>query len=141
ESKALDQRKDPMVIISAPGMAEAGRVLHHLKNNVEDPLNTVCIVAWEAANTLGRRLADREKRISIVGEPYAVPAEIATIGGLSAHAGQDLLTEYAMNVRETVKNVFLVHGEQQPAAALRDRLSERGMHEVFYPALHSSAEL
>lgn len=141
ESKALNLRKDPMVIISASGMAETGRILHHLKNNIEDPKNTVCIVSWQAPHTLGRRLADREKRVKIFGEPYTVNAEIATIGGLSGHAGQDLLTKYAVNVKNTVKKVFLVHGEAVPAAALTEKLKHQGMHDVYYPELHSSVEI
>jgi metallo-beta-lactamase family protein len=141
ESKALNLRKDPMIIISASGMAETGRILHHLKNNIEDPKNTVCIVSWQAPNTLGRRLADREKQVRIFGEPYQVNAEIATIGGLSGHAGQDLLTRYATNTRDTVKKVFLVHGESSPAAALTEKLKDHKMHEVYYPALHSSVEI
>jgi metallo-beta-lactamase family protein len=141
ESKALNERKDPMIIISASGMAETGRILHHLRNNIENPLNTVCIVSWQAPNTLGRRLADREKQVRIFGEPYTVRAEIATIGGLSGHAGQDLLTKYALNVRDTVKKVFLVHGEAMPAAALTQKLWEQNMRDVYYPELHSKAEL
>jgi len=141
ESKALNERKDPMIIISASGMAETGRILHHLKNNIENPLNTVCIVSWQAPNTLGRRLADREKQVRIFGEPYTVRAEIATIGGLSGHAGQDLLTRYALNVRDSVKKVFLVHGEAMPAAALTQKLWERNLREVYYPELHSTSEL
>ncbi len=141
ESKALNERKDPMIIISASGMAETGRILHHLKNNIENPLNTVCIVSWQAPHTLGRRLADREKQVKIFGEPYTVQAEIATIGGLSGHAGQDLLTKYAVNTAGTIKKVFLVHGEERPAMALTQKLSERKMHEVYYPELHSSTEL
>jgi metallo-beta-lactamase family protein len=141
ESKALNLRKDPMIIISASGMAETGRILHHLKNNIEDPKNTVCIVSWQAPDTLGRRLADREKQVRIFGEPYHVNAEIATIGGLSGHAGQDLLTRYAANVKETVKKVFLVHGEPIPAAALTEKLKYQNVHEVYYPALHSSVEI
>jgi metallo-beta-lactamase family protein len=141
ESKALNERKDPMIIISASGMAETGRILHHLKNNIENPLNTVCIVSWQAPHTLGRRLADREKQVKIFGEPYTVNAEIATIGGLSGHAGQDLLTKYAVNVKEGVKKVFLVHGEEMPAMALTQKLRERNMHEVYYPELHSTTEL
>jgi metallo-beta-lactamase family protein len=141
ESKALNQRKDPMVIISASGMAETGRILHHLKNNIENPLNTICIVSWQAPHTLGRRLADREKQVRIFGEPYTVKAEIATIGGLSGHAGQDLLTKYAVNVRNTVKKVFLVHGEEMPAAALTQKLLDWQMREVYYPELHSTTEL
>jgi metallo-beta-lactamase family protein len=141
ESKALNQRKDPMVIISASGMAETGRILHHLRNNIENPKNTVCIVSWQAPYTLGRRLADREKRVKIFGEPYTVKAEVATIGGLSGHAGQDLLVEYATAVKETVQKVFLVHGEEKAATALTEKLKENAMHEVYYPELHSSLEI
>jgi metallo-beta-lactamase family protein len=141
ESKALNLRKDPMVIISASGMAETGRILHHLRNNIENPKNTVCIVSWQAPHTLGRRLADREKMIKIFGEPYTVKAEIATIGGLSGHAGRDLLVKYATNVKNTVKKVFLVHAEEKSAAALTEKLKEQNMHEVYYPELHSSAEI
>ncbi len=141
ESKALNLRKDPMIIISASGMAETGRILHHLRNNIENPLNTVCIVSWQAPYTLGRRLADREKMIKIFGEPFSVKAEIATIGGLSGHAGQDLLTKYAVNVKDTVKKVFLVHGEMKQATTLMEKLKGQNMHEVYYPELHSSAEL
>jgi metallo-beta-lactamase family protein len=141
ESKALNLRKDPMIIISASGMAETGRILHHLKNNIENPLNTVCIVSWQAPHTLGRRLADREKQVKIFGEPYMVQAEIATIGGLSGHAGQDLLTKYALNVKDTARKVFLVHGEEMPATALTQKLFDRNMREIYYPALHSTAEL
>ncbi|HLF74841.1 MAG TPA: MBL fold metallo-hydrolase [Anaerolineales bacterium] len=140
ESKALNLRKDPMIIISASGMAEMGRILHHLRNNIEDPRNTVCIVSWQAPHTLGRRLADREKRIKIFGEPFTVRAEVATIGGLSGHAGQDLLTEYAVNVKKTAKKVFLVHAEARPASALIEKLKEQDMCDVYYPELHSSAE-
>jgi metallo-beta-lactamase family protein len=141
ESKALNLRKDPMIIISASGMAETGRILHHLRNNIENPKNTVCIVSWQAPHTLGRRLADREKQIKIFGEPYTVMAEIATIGGLSGHAGQDLLTRYAVNVKDSVKKIFLVHGEAMPASALMEKLNEQNMREVYYPELHSSAEI
>jgi len=141
ESKALNLRKDPMIIISASGMAETGRILHHLKNNIENPLNTICIVSWQAPHTLGRRLADREKQVRIFGEPYTVNAEIATIGGLSGHAGQDLLTKYALNTRSSVKKVFLVHGEAMPAAALTQKLLGQNMHDVYYPELHSTTEL
>jgi metallo-beta-lactamase family protein len=141
ESKALNERTDPMVIISASGMAETGRILHHLRNNIEDPRNTVCIVSWQAPYTLGRRLAEREKRIKIFGEGFTRRAEIATIGGLSAHAGQDLLVEYALAVKEQVKKVFLVHGEELPAIVLKGKLAERGLTQVYYPELHSSVEI
>lgn len=141
ESKALNERKDPMVIISASGMAETGRILHHLRNNIENPNNTILIVSWQAPNTLGRRLADREKRVKIFGEPYDVKARVETIGGLSGHAGQDLLVRYAATIKSQVKKVFLVHGEQKPAETLMGKLKDQSLREVYYPELHSSVEL
>jgi metallo-beta-lactamase family protein len=141
ESKALNERKDPMVIISASGMAEAGRILHHLRNNIENPRNTVLIVGWQAPYTLGRRLADREKRIKIFGEAFTRRADVETIGGLSAHAGRDLLSEYALAVKDQVKKIFLVHGEKKSAMALRENLSGHGLSEVYYPELHSNVEI
>lgn len=141
ESKALNERNEPMIIISASGMAETGRILHHLRNNIGDPRNTICIVSWQAPYTLGRRLADREKRIKIFGEPFTVKAEVATIGGLSGHAGQNLLVEYATAVKKSVKKVFLVHGEERSATALMEKLRDENMTDVYYPELHSSVEI
>ncbi len=141
ELKALNLRKDPMVIISASGMAEAGRILHHLRNNIEDPRNTILIVGWQAPYTLGRRLAEREKHVKIFGEGFTRRAEVETIGGLSAHAGQDMLVEYALAVKNQVKKVFLVHGEELPASILTEELYERGLEQVYYPELHSSVEI
>lgn len=133
ESKALNDRRDPMVIISASGMAESGRILHHLRNNIGEARNTVLIVSWQAPYTLGRRLADRDQFVKIFGETYERRAEVATIGGLSAHAGQDMLVEYAQAVKEKVKGIYLVHGEAKPAAALKEALAGRGMEQVYYP--------
>jgi len=143
ESKAINTRDEPMVIISASGMAEVGRILHHLKNNIENPRNTVLIVSWQAPYTLGRRLADREKEVRIFGEMYQVRAEVATIGGLSAHAGQRFLVEYAQAVKEQVKQVFLVHGEPKAAEALRGKLREKGILDgkVIYPEMGESVEI
>jgi metallo-beta-lactamase family protein len=141
ESKALNGRKEPMIIIAASGMAETGRILHHLKNNIEDPRNTILIVSWQAPDTLGRRLADGDKHVRIFGEPYDVRAEVTSIGGLSAHAGQDFLIQYATRLKGQARKVFLVHGEQEPAQALTEKLNEQGMGQVYYPVLHSSVEL
>jgi metallo-beta-lactamase family protein len=140
-SKALNERMDPMVIISASGMAETGRILHHLRNNIENPRNTVLIVSWQAPHTLGRRLAERETQVRIFGETYERRAEVATIGGLSAHAGQDFLVEYAKAVQGQVKQIYLVHGEQLAAEALRLKLAEAGMGGAAFPELHSSVEV
>jgi metallo-beta-lactamase family protein len=141
ESKALNNRHEPMVIISASGMAENGRILHHLKNNIENPLNTILIVSWQAPYTLGRRLADRDTRVRIFGETYERRAEVATIGGLSAHAGQDLLLEYARAVQGKVKQIFLVHGEEKAAGALMEKMNGAGLSQVFYPRSHSTVEI
>ena len=141
ESKALNERKEPMIIISASGMAETGRILHHLKNNIENPKNMICIVSWQAPYTLGRRLADREKQVKIFGEVYDRKAEVATIGGLSGHAGQDLLVKYALGVKDSVKQIFLVHGEEKQAMTLKGLLNERKLNQVHYPDLHESVDL
>lgn len=141
QSKALNERKDPMIIISASGMAEAGRILHHLKNNIENPLNTVLIVSWQAPHTLGRRLADQDERVKIFGEVYERRAEVEVIEGYSAHAGQPLLLEYAQSTHATLKQTFLVHGEQGPAETLMGKMRERGMGGVRYPELNEVVEV
>jgi metallo-beta-lactamase family protein len=141
ESKSLNDIKEPMVIISASGMAETGRIVHHIRNNIENPKNTICIVSWQAPNTMGRRLADREPEVNIFNEVYKRKCDVATIGGLSGHAGQDLLVKYAMGVKDTVKQVFLVHGEEKQAMTLKGLLNERKLDNVHYPDLHESVEL
>jgi metallo-beta-lactamase family protein len=140
ESKALNDRKEPMIIISASGMAEVGRILHHLKNNVEDARNTVMIVSWQAPHTLGRRIANREPIIKIFGEEYMLKAEVATIGGLSAHAGQNLLVDYAGRVKNQAKRIILVHGETDASTALQEKFTEKNYPPVFYPALYDQFE-
>jgi len=141
ESKALNERKDPMVIISASGMAENGRIRHHLKYNIEDPRNSILIVSWQAPDTLGRRLAERQPQVNIFGEIYQRRAEVITIGGLSAHGGQNFLVEYAKATRETVQQVFLVHGEAKAAQALTERLNQIGIKKIAFPELHSTVEI
>ncbi|MCJ7733003.1 MAG: MBL fold metallo-hydrolase [Anaerolineales bacterium] len=133
ESKAITFTKPPYVVISASGMAETGRILHHLKNNIEDSNNTVVIVSWQAPHTLGRRLADQEKEIKIFGKTYQRRAEVVTINGYSAHAGQNGLIEYARSTQDTLKKVFLVHGEPRGAEPLMEKLKGMGIKDVFYP--------
>jgi metallo-beta-lactamase family protein len=140
-SKALNTRKDPIIIISASGMAENGRILHHLKYNIEDARNTILIVSWQSPHTLGRRLAEREERVKIFGDVYERRAEIATIGGLSAHAGQNLLVEYAQSARAKKHGTFLIHGEERGALPLMNKLNQAGLHKVFYPKMHQIAEI
>jgi metallo-beta-lactamase family protein len=134
ESKAINHMNEPMVIISASGMCEAGRILHHLAHTIEDPRNTVCIVSWQAPNTLGRRLAEKQPVARIYGEELNVRAEIATIDGLSAHGGQDMLLQYASAASQNgLKQIFLIHGEETPAAILMEKMHEQGITAVSYP--------
>ena len=141
ESKSLNDKKGPMVIISASGMAEAGRILHHLKNNIEDKLNTIMIVGWQAPNTLGRRLVEKQRQVRIFGEEYDLRAEVESINGLSAHAGQDFLLKYASAVKGRAKKIFLVHGEEDAAAAFRIKLKEVGINQVEYPVYQQQVEI
>ncbi len=140
ESKKLNTRKDPMIIISASGMAETGRIVYHIRYAIEDRRNTILIVSWQAPDTLGRRLAERQKELHMLGETFHRKADVETIGGLSAHAGQDALVEYALCLKKRAKTVFLVHGEQTSADALTEQLKQRGMSKIYYPA-RGSAEI
>lgn len=141
ESKALNDKPGPMVIISASGMCETGRILHHLRNNIENPRNTILIVSWQAPNTLGRRLADKEPKVKIFGETYNVRAKVEIINGYSGHADQAGLLDWALHLKGRLKKVFLVHGEPEPADALAAKLREGGIPEVYYPELHDTVSL
>ncbi|MGC1377538.1 MAG: MBL fold metallo-hydrolase [Anaerolineales bacterium] len=140
ESRVISAQKQPMVIISPSAMAENGRILHHLRNHIEDARATILLTSWQAPRTLGRRLADREERVMIFGEVYYRQAQVVTIGGFSVHADQDLLAEYALRVRSSARRVFLVHGEDAPAQALMERLAEQGMCQVYAPGARDSVE-
>lgn len=141
ESKAINKIDDPVIIISASGMAETGRILHHLRNNIENPKNTILITSWMAPYTLGRRLSEGEKQVKIFGEPHNVRANVTSINGLSAHADQPYLMEYALASMDRLKSVFLVHGEARPAQALMEKLGEAGLERVHFPARGDSVEL
>lgn len=134
QSKSLNERREPMIIISASGMCEAGRILHHLRNNIQNPRNTVLIVGWQAPYTLGRRLADREPMVRILGEPLDRKAEVVTIGGLSAHAGQTSLVDYARAAKGKMRKLVLVHGEPKSSNPLKEILEEKKVaRDIFYP--------
>ncbi|MBI1802174.1 MAG: MBL fold metallo-hydrolase [Chloroflexi bacterium] len=127
ESKALNDRREPMVIISASGMAEAGRIQHHLANNIGDPRSTILIVGYQAENTLGRRIADRVEKVRIYGEEFRLRAQVEVLHGYSAHAGHSELMDWARALNlPTVRDLFLVHGEPEASAALVKSLSEAG---------------
>jgi metallo-beta-lactamase family protein len=141
ESKAINDKKGPLVVISASGMAETGRILHHLRNNIEDSRNTILITSWMAPHTLGRRLVEGERVVRIFGEEFPLRAEVAAINGLSAHAGQDFLLTYATAVRGRARGILLVHGEPRAAAVFQQKLAEAGFGQVWYPKLGESFEL
>ncbi len=124
ESKALNMDGSPMIIISASGMCENGRILHHLKNNIGDERSSVLVVGFMAQHTLGRKLVEGEKLVKIFGEEYPVKASIEIINGFSAHADSDALLAYAKEIGSTAESIFLVHGEPDQAEILSDRIAE-----------------
>jgi metallo-beta-lactamase family protein len=135
ESKQLNYLKTPAIIISASGMCEAGRILHHLKNNIEDPRTTVLFVGYQAENTLGRKLLDGRSPVSIFGEDYQVKAQIKRAEGYSAHADRDELLAWSASVRAQgkLRHVFLVHGEDESIQSLSEELKARGISAVDMP--------
>lgn len=138
QSKELNFLRDSAVIISASGMAEAGRILHHLKNNVEDPRNTILIVGWQAPNTLGRRLVERQPVVKILGEEYQLKAEVITLNGFSGHADRDELIAWVRHFSRRPRHTYIVHGEEKASFALRDALQSDGFAGVTVPTLGQS---
>ncbi len=133
-SKELNFLREPAVIISASGMCEAGRILHHLKNNIEDERNTVLIVGWQAPHTLGRRLVERQPVVRIFGEEYRLKARVVKINGFSAHADRAELLDYARQLGpERIQTAFVVHGEESASLALADGLRDLGLARVTVP--------
>jgi metallo-beta-lactamase family protein len=124
------------VIISASGMAEAGRIQHHLKNNMENPRNTILIVGWQAPDTLGRRLVERVPSVRIFGEEYRLKAEVVTLNGFSGHADHQGLLTWAQAFKKRPKQSFVVHGEPEASQALADGLKEHlGFKNIRIPGL------
>jgi metallo-beta-lactamase family protein len=142
DSKALNVSKEPCIIISAAGMCEAGRVLHHLKHSVEDPKNLVLIVSFQAENTLGRRIAERQPVVRIYGEEHPLRAEVEVMDEFSAHADHEGLLQYvgAMDLPR-LKKVFIVHSELGAAEALVEPLKALGVREVIIPEVGEEHEL
>ena len=136
DSKAIDASNECSIIISASGMCEAGRVLHHLKASIEDPKNAVVIVGFQAPQTLGRRIVEKRPRVKIFGVERELRAEVVVMNGFSAHADQNDLVAYAEHEKQTgnLDRVILVHGEPGPQRALKEKLAEHGMSHVVNPA-------
>jgi len=131
ESKKLNDLHGPFIVLAASGMCEAGRVLHHLRNNISDPRNTVLITGYQAENTLGRKILERHAEVPIFGEPMRLRAEVAVLDELSGHADQGELIEWMRPITPGLKKVFLVHGDPGQGAALSNRIhSEFGIEAV-----------
>ncbi|HEX7358638.1 MAG TPA: MBL fold metallo-hydrolase [Ignavibacteriaceae bacterium] len=135
ESKELNDKKGPMIIISASGMAEGGRILHHLANNIGNPKNLILFVGYAAEHTLARRIMDGDKKVNIFGEEYDVNAKIKIMDYFSGHADQKELLDYLrLNTQNKLKSIFLVHGEEDMALPLREKIIQKGYQNVQYPA-------
>jgi len=141
ESKKLNAIQGPVVIISASGMCEGGRILHHLTHTVGDPRNVILIVGYQAENTLGRRLVERTSPIRIYGDEYELRAQVAIINALSAHADRNEFGEYFTEMGPKVDCAFVVHGEPPAASQLAEDLRNLGAREVIQPHIGETYEL
>ncbi len=142
ESMALNDHHQPCIILSASGMAEAGRIRHHLKNNIGDPRNLILIVGWCAPHTLGSHLATGHKKVTIFGEDHRVRAQIETINAFSGHADQHELRAWAARVTGSLRGIFVVHGDEPAATAFAETL--RDLHpqaNVTVPVFGDAVEL
>lgn len=134
DSKALNEKTEPHIIISASGMAEGGRILHHLRNNIGNPNNLVLFVGYAAEHTLARRIMDGNKLVKIFGEEYSVACKVKTMDYFSGHADQKGLLEYTdFSSPDKLKNIFLVHGEEEQALPLREKLIRKRFRHVSFP--------
>jgi metallo-beta-lactamase family protein len=134
ESMALNERKGPFIIISASGMCEGGRIVHHLRNNISDPRNIILIVGFQAENTLGRRIVEREPTVKIFGEPVELKARVHTINALSAHADRRGLMSWFDRVKSpALDNVFAIHGDEAQTDVMINLLHEHGARQPLAP--------
>jgi metallo-beta-lactamase family protein len=138
ESKKINTIGGPMIIIAGSGMAESGRVLHHLKSNIEDPRNTVIIVGWQSENTLGRKIQDRWPTVPIFGEPYNLNCQVEVFDEFSAHGDRNDLINWIKQGKDRWKKVFVVHGEPSSSQALAAAIKGLGIPEVIVPQLGQS---
>ncbi len=134
-SKALNEQPGPMVIISPSGMCEAGRVLHHLRNNIEKPSTMILIVGFQAQNTLARRLAERRSPVRIFGEEFELKAEVHVFDAFSAHADRDELLGWVRRLDRPPRQCFVVHGEEEQSLAFAGALEGEGLANVVVPEL------
>ncbi len=133
ESKRLNGLSGPAIIISASGMAESGRILHHLINHGGNPANCILMVGFQAQYTLGRRIQDGATSVRILGEEQTIAAEVVTIDGYSAHADQHELRRWLRDLGGPVRRAFCVHGEPEALLAMQTLLREEGVEDVIVP--------
>lgn len=134
ESKRLNYVAGPCIIISSSGMCEAGRILHHLINNIENPNNIVLMVGYCAENTLGRKLIDGKKKVNILGDEYNVNAEVIVMQSFSSHADANELINYTSKLdRKRMQNIFLVHGENDQQEIYKNHLEAVGFKNIIIP--------
>jgi metallo-beta-lactamase family protein len=129
-SMRLNGLKKPCIILSASGMCEFGRILHHLRNNIQDKRNTICIIGFQAKNTLGRRIVERQPEVKIFGLKHRLLAEVKVFNALSAHAGRTELIEFGKRFKNRAEKVLLVHGEPEAMTALKTGLEAEGCTNV-----------
>ena len=125
QSKKINNIKSGAIIIAGSGMCNGGRVLHHLKNRIWNPLNTILFVGYQAQGTLGRKIVDGEKWINIYGEDILIQSKIVTINGFSAHADQNELLEWIKPMKKSIKAVFLIHGEKEKQKIFKEKIIEK----------------
>jgi len=133
DSKLLNHEEGPIVIVSASGMMESGRILHHLAWGVSSPTTEIAIVGFQAKGTLGRKLVDGEREVNILGHRYVVRARVTTMNGFSAHADRDGILAALTPLASEVETLFLVHGENDQRLPLATELRERGFERVECP--------
>ncbi|MDD4954018.1 MAG: MBL fold metallo-hydrolase [Candidatus Omnitrophica bacterium] len=139
ESKALNTDKRPMIIIAGSGMCESGRILHHLRNNIEDSRNTILVVGYMAQNTLGKRIVDKVPFVRIFGVEHELNAQVVVINAFSGHADKNELLDFVSRCLP-LKRVFLVHGEPGQSQAFLEALKEKGV-DAYLPAKNEEALL
>ncbi len=141
QSKALNDLHGPFMIISASGMCEAGRILHHLKNNIGDPRNTVLLTGYQAENTLGKKIEQGWDEVPIFGEPMRLRAEVQKLDALSGHADREEMLTWLQPIATGLKRVFLVHGESDQQAAFAAAIHQRYGIQVTVPERGQSFDL
>jgi metallo-beta-lactamase family protein len=142
ESKMLNTLEGPLIIISASGMMEAGRVLHHIANNMGDRNNIILVVGYQAVNTLGRKIVDHEKEVKIFGEEHEMRAQVESMEALSAHGDRNEMMRFVENCGvSSMKKAFCVHGENGALTVWADTLKKAGVGETFVPMAGQSFEV